>query len=413
MFFKKSKNVTETDYFSEIDPNNQLRPKINRADFFRTTEFDFGWLILEPICLVESREEDAELAKRFSRGQKALYFWWYLDGQVNNGGFVQFYYNGYGIYVPAIIKGLEYIGDNEMAELVKGAHKIYLKNKKTIDKARERDLFGGDLYDRLDKLGEYDDKYYKINTQTMLIIEKYAKQHPNEFCVDENGKEFPSSFSGKLTAKFESGNLKEEFELINGVITGIYKTYYESGQLKSLNNFELGVQHGEQKEWFENGNQKSIITIENDKSKKCEYFYENGQLKELSTFIGEIDRKGPWLKFWENGAKQLEAEFKNGEVLFHNYWNDKGEQLLKNGTGLYINEYSIFEGQIERNEQEYKDYKRHGKQWSYTNDILTLYQEMKNGKEHGLTRNYDDEGKLKEETIYENGEEISRKKIDK
>lgn len=409
MIFKKSKQTAEIDYFSGYDPDNQLRPKINRADFFRSTEFDFGWLILEPICIVESREEEPELVKRFSAGQKALYFWWYLDGQVNNGGFVQFYYNGFEIYVPAIIKGLEHIGDKEMVELVKGAHNIYLDNKKLIDKARKKDLFGSDLYDRLDKLSEFDDRYYEINSQTMLLMEKYAKQHPNEFCLDENGEEFPTNFSGKLTTKYDNGKIKEEFELVNGVINGEFKTYYEFGQHKSLNNFESAQQIGEQKEWYENGNQKSITTLGNDKTKKYEYFYENGQLKESVTFVDEINRKGPWLKFWQDGSKQLEAEGKDGEVLFHNFWNEKGEQLLKNGTGVYIYEYSMFEGKADRNEQEYKDYKRHGKQYTYTNDILTLYQEMENGKEHGITRSFDDEGNLQYETVYEYGKEISNK----
>ena len=83
--------------------------------------------------------------------------------------------------------------------------------------------------------------------------------------------------------------------------------------------------------------------------------------------------------------------------------------MLKNGTGVYIYEYSMFEGKVDRNEQEYKDYKRHGKQYTYTNDILTLYQEMENGKEHGITRSFDDEGNLQYETLYEYGKEISRK----
>ena len=34
---------------------------------------------------------------------------------------------------------------------------------------------------------------------------------------------------------------------------------------------------------------------------------------------------------------------------------------------------------------------------------------MKDGIEHGVTKTYDDEGKLKEEIVYENGIEKTRK----
>ena len=63
-----------------------------------------------------------------------------------------------------------------------------------------------------------------------------------------------------------------------------------------------------------------------------------------------------------------------------------------------------------RQEQEYLNFKRHGKQYSYNNDKLSLYQEMAFGKENGITKSFDENGNLTEETIYENGKEISRKK---
>jgi len=42
--------------------------------------------------------------------RKHFYYWWYVDAQVTNGGFTQFYYNDYGMYVPTIIKGLKQMG---------------------------------------------------------------------------------------------------------------------------------------------------------------------------------------------------------------------------------------------------------------------------------------------------------------
>jgi hypothetical protein len=66
-------------------------------------------------------------------------------------------------------------------------------------------------------------------------------------------------------------------------------------------------------------------------------------------------------------------------------------------------------GKINRNENEYKNYLRHGKQYTYRGGILTLYQEMENGKPHGASRRFYPNGKVKEETLYEHGKEVSRR----
>jgi len=66
---------------------------------------------------------------------------------------------------------------------------------------------------------------------------------------------------------------------------------------------------------------------------------------------------------------------------------------------------------LERYESEYKNYKRHGKQLTYRNGMLTLYQEMENGKENGITRRFYKNGKVKEESIYKDGEKISEKEF--
>ena len=119
----------------EFDKENHFRPKLNKGDFFKLTGFDFGWFVLEPISkFVKDKEHEIEHGKSLSYGQKALYYRWYVDAQVTNGGFVQFYYNGYGPYVPTIIKGLEHIGDKKMAALIQKAENIYQKNKKLMDK---------------------------------------------------------------------------------------------------------------------------------------------------------------------------------------------------------------------------------------------------------------------------------------
>ena len=245
-----------------FDEASHFKPQLNKGDFYKLEGYDFGWFVLEPIStFVGDRNKEIEKSKSLSFGQKVLYYWWYLDGQVTNGGFVQFYFNGYGKYMPTIIKGLEYVGDDDMAKLASKAHRIYLKNEKLFLKAQEDELFGSDLYDRLDAMEELDDDYYDMNEATMKNLESYVRKNPNEFCVDESGEAFDMSYSRVCQTFFPNKKTKEEFQLINGVIDGTFKSYFEAGGLKEKIEYKNGNQTGEKEIYFENGKLKNTAKI--------------------------------------------------------------------------------------------------------------------------------------------------------
>lgn len=425
----------QTDPYWEFDETKHFKPKLNKGDFFKLTGFDFGWFVLEPISIfIKDKKNEIERGKCLSYGQKALYYWWYVDAQVTNGGFVQFYYNGCEPYVPTIIKSLEYIGDKEMASLIQRAEAIYQKNKWLINKARKTDLFGSDLYEKLEELGKLDKEYYETNKKTMSNIENYIRKNPNEICLDEEGSEYEMEYSGAYKTYYPDNRIKELFSLLNGVMDGEFKSYYENGQIKEQIQYEGGIRTGEQMEWFENGKMKYRVTkagsqfehfwyYENGEPQKLEHhqiskderigeykeWYDNGQLAKAGTYISKYERSGEWLEFYKDGRKKLEGEFKNGKFLMHHCWNEKRVQTLKNGTGLYIHFNSESGGCLDYHEQVFKDYKRHGQQTAFKNGIMSFYQEMEDGKENGYTRTFYKNGKIKEETLYEDGQVISKK----
>jgi hypothetical protein len=170
------------DTYTASDKGQQLRPEFSKLKFDTLHNWDFGWTILEPINLAKSRADDKELSKSFSSGQKALYFFWYLDEEVTNGGFIQFYANEYREYLPLIKKGLILIGDQEMIDLISKADEYYLNNKDSFDelkKNNKQEL----IFSKLEKFNEYDEAYYKIHDNTMKFLEKYARKHPYEFVI--------------------------------------------------------------------------------------------------------------------------------------------------------------------------------------------------------------------------------------
>ncbi|MGY4539557.1 hypothetical protein ACVW0P_003992 [Mucilaginibacter sp. UYNi724] len=147
--------------FTIFEIENHLRPDFSTSEFETLNGWDFGWEILSTINIAESSDDDDELSKRFSPGQKALYFFWYLDGAVANGGFKQFYDHNYGKYLPTIKNGLALVGDIELLSLVDKVERAYLENQKTFD--------------------EYNASYFQLHDNTMAIIEKYARANVEEF----------------------------------------------------------------------------------------------------------------------------------------------------------------------------------------------------------------------------------------
>jgi antitoxin component YwqK of YwqJK toxin-antitoxin module len=421
-----------------FDKDNHFKPTLDKGDFYKLSRYDFGLFVLEPIFqFLGERKYEIERSQRLSYGQKALCYWWYVDAQVLNGGFTQYYFNNYGKYTPTVIKALNHIGDNKMAELINRSYELYLKKSKKIKDARLDGLEGlSGLYKQIEDFDGLDTEYYHLKDRTMKNIENYIRKHPDEICLDQEGKEFDMKFSGELKSFYAENKLKQSFIVKKGIIDGAFNSYYENGKQKELIHYSKGKQTGERDEYYENGNLKYTIRKnlalnqfehlwyhENGNRKKLEHklidkderigeykeWHDNGQLAESAVFIAAIEREGWWLKYHRDGSKKMEAEFKDGNFLLHNCWNENGEQTLRDGTGLYVSDFSSARFH-NRYEQEYKDYKRHGKQYIYTNGVLSVYYEMENDKSHGITKSFYENGKLREESLYENGNEVWKKK---
>lgn len=218
------------------------------------------------------------------------------------------------------------------------------------------------------------------------------------------------TFSGTHNTLYKTGVLKEEIELKDGIINGFYKSYFPSGKIHTMNNFENGIRKGEQVKWNEFGKMEIYHFVQPEKNQRIEKaFYESGVLK--TEFIRDYIKDktiGIWRKYHPNGKKMAESGFTKDSIQVMNYWNEAGEQLMKNGNGLFIHEFESAIGDkinLWRNEGEYKDFKRNGWSQSYINDILQHESMYASGIQHGVSRRYEN-GVLATEEIYENGKII-------
>jgi len=132
---------------------------------------------------------------------------------------------------------------------------------------------------------------------------------------------------------------QEEFE--DGLFTGrgfledeqkqgVWYYYYDTGELKQEIEYVNGIEHGTYKFFGKDGT--LLICATNA----------NGQLE------------GEWREYYEDGQLKEVGKYNNNEYSPMDFWDHQGNQLLKNGTGKKIEEYGA-NALVDIYEQYYND----------------------------------------------------------
>ncbi|WP_415370778.1 hypothetical protein [Patiriisocius sp. Uisw_047] len=212
-----------------------------------------------------------------------------------------------------------------------------------------------------------------------------------------------------------------------------HKEYYENGQLKSIKNYDNTIEHGSFIEYYQDGTLSEKGTMKNGEL-EGEYWSYNkkGQLDDYATYKNGY-KDGPFQTFWGTGELKEEGTYKS--VYF---FDGKYDETIR--TGVYkaylpngviviseklgINKYNeeIAIGKAIRNnyyatDDPYKfilkeesnllDGKYHGvsKEY-YENGQLKRIGEFIKGEEVGIHKAYYDNGQLKSNTTFLDGNEI-------
>jgi len=155
--------------------------------------------------------------------------------------------------------------------------------------------------------------------------------------------------NGLKTFWYKNGEMKNQVNLKNGKMDGLFKGWYENGNKKLEKNFKDGKRDGssvmwyengqkmeeimyknDQKDgletqWHENGNKKIEVNVINDKYMDYVRWYEDGQKESERYWVEEL--KSFLVNEWyENGMKKIEREW-DGEDLIERRYNNKGEPI--------------------------------------------------------------------------------------
>ncbi|MBI3134972.1 MAG: DMP19 family protein [Bacteroidetes bacterium] len=150
-----------------------------------TNDLDLIFLVFDYLLekMPEDYEKEYETVLSFSKEQQAFYVIFILDGEVNNGGFNQYYYNSSGQFASITPDAFELIGAPKHAELMRRANTIYERENQNITDKQDGTMKGFmDSYEN-NPLDEFDEEYYSLAESINLdkLLAEFVRKNKTAF----------------------------------------------------------------------------------------------------------------------------------------------------------------------------------------------------------------------------------------
>ncbi len=131
-------------------------------------------------------DNELQNIEKLSKGQQAFWSTWILEGEVNNGGFNQFYFNSSGQFSEMAKKGFKTIGATRYADLTSLANKIYVENKERLEEFDDGTLESFSESYKDNPLNKLDDEFYELGNEENIseLRIKYIREHKVEFITN-------------------------------------------------------------------------------------------------------------------------------------------------------------------------------------------------------------------------------------
>ncbi|MCW3122042.1 MAG: hypothetical protein JWQ38_1534 [Flavipsychrobacter sp.] len=136
--------------------------------------------LVQPLHEELYRRRTFEFIDSLSDGQQLLLAYDYMRMQVGQGGFIQFIQNGYVGLLPSMIEQLYALNLPAMARILDDVLKVYVLNRDLLNKKTTVEEFAK-LYDELKEFEEIDERFSKLNPDTIKQMLAYAYAHLEEF----------------------------------------------------------------------------------------------------------------------------------------------------------------------------------------------------------------------------------------
>lgn len=129
-------------------------------------------------------EHEAEIVRSWTPGKRMLYTTSQMEGEVNNGGFVQYFWNTENEFSQMALEGLQLIGAQKHADLMQRAMQIYKKEAGQYFQPRNRGSV--DSFAQAEKnsaLNRVDAEFYELTENLTALRVKFVREHLEEFAT--------------------------------------------------------------------------------------------------------------------------------------------------------------------------------------------------------------------------------------
>ena len=133
---------------------------------------------------IENYQTELSDVSNLPPGFQMVYSTWVLEGEVNNGGFNQFFFNPSGQFAEMALRSLELIGATDYSELVRRAidtHQLEMQNPALQDLYEQATRKAFSESYKLSGLGDCDDAFYELNDRLSELRVSYVRSHPEDF----------------------------------------------------------------------------------------------------------------------------------------------------------------------------------------------------------------------------------------
>ena len=111
-----------------------------------------------------------------SEKDQIIYSVWWLEAEVNNGGFSQYFWNSAGDHANETLSALEKVGAVKTAGLLKRAMDIAFEGVAPADREARQSLLALNEQNKEDKLGELDSEFYEYSEDFYKLINAYIAE---------------------------------------------------------------------------------------------------------------------------------------------------------------------------------------------------------------------------------------------
>ena len=263
---------------------------------------------------------------------------------------------------------------------------------------------GGDK--KLQKLVEKE-QANKLNEKQKVLMDNFVskrnfwKNSAKNVLLSQQKIKFTNTKLKEEEAKpVVAPKIAEQYEQINSIKNGSYKSYFNDGKLKSEGTFLNGLYNGAWIYYYSNGNvQAKGSFISGDGTDVSEtsglplngrdgfwiFKHDNGKLSQESNFLkGKLN--GSFKDYNTVGVLTEESFYKNGVL--------DGKLVKYNNQAIKISEANLINGIAEGEEKIY-----------YDSGKLKIQRAYKKGKLDGVAKVFYENGNLKELTSLVNGKE--------